>query len=205
MRSAPSHRRRAGAAIALAVALAVPAGAAETRALLRLAAHWTQPSDDVGFAGGTLEAEYAVGLAAALEVLLRPQVGLEVSYFSLHHDLLEMSDASVGDVGGLRMTPLTLMVNLHSQLGTRANLYVGAGFAYTDFGDLELRWPAGSSRTLDVEEDFALAAQFALDLPVGERWGMTFGCRYFEANAKTDELVLPVKPWIGWVGVQFQF
>lgn len=205
MRSALPHRRRAGATVALLAALALPAGASEPRTLLRLAAHWTQPSDDVGHAGGTLEAEYAVGLAASLEVLVRPQLGVELAYSTLHHDLLEMSAGGGRDVGGLRVTPLTLMANLHSQVGTRANLYFGAGVAYTDFGDLELRWPAGTARTLRVEPDFTLAAQFALDLPIGDRWGLTFGCKYFDAEAKTDELTLPVKPWIGWVGVQAQF
>jgi outer membrane protein W len=205
MRRAPSHRCRIAGAAALVVALALPAGAAEPRTLLRLVAHCTQPSDDVGHAGGTLEAEYAVGLAAALEVLVRPRLGVELAYASLHHDLLEVSADGGRDVGGLRVTPLTLMVNLHSQYGARANVYFGAGVAYTEFGDLDLRWPQGTARTLRVDEDLAVAAQFALDLPVGESWGLTFGCRYFEAKAKTDELDLPIKPWIGWVGVQFQF
>lgn len=204
MGQASRHRRRTGTALALVLATSLPA-AAEPRNLLRLAAHWTQPSDDVGHAGATLEAEYAVGFTAALEVLVRPQVGVELAYSSLRHHVLDMSAKPADHVGGLRVTPLTLMVNLHSQLATRANLYFGAGFAYTEFGDLELRWPAGTSRTLAVEQDLALAAQFALDLPVGARWGLTFGCRYFEAKAKTDELVLPIKPWIGWVGVQLQF
>lgn len=205
MRQASSYRRRVGAAVALAASLALPADAGEPRTLLRLAAHWTQPSADVGYGGGTLEAEYAVGLTASLEVLVRPQLGVELAYSTLHHDLLEMSADNGRDVGGLRVTPLTLMANLHSQVGTRANLYLGAGVAYTDFGDLELRWPAGTARTLRVEPDFTLAAQLALDLPIGDRWGLTFGWKYLEAKAKTDELTLPVKPWIGWVGVQAQF
>jgi outer membrane protein W len=205
MRRAPSHRIRAGSAAALVAALALPAGAAEPRTLLRVAAHWAQPSDDTGHAGGTLEVEYAVGLAAALEVLVRPRLGVELAYASLHHDLLEMSDDGGRDVGGLRVAPLTLMVNFHSQVGTRANLFLGAGLAYTEFGELELRWPEGTARKLRVEEDLTLAAQVALDLPIGDRWGLTFGRRYLEAKAKTAELVLPVKPWIGWVGVQAQF
>lgn len=205
MRQASSYRRRVGAAVALAASLALPADAGEPRTLLRLAAHWTQPSDDIGYAGGTLEAEFAVGLAASLEVLVRPRIGIELAYSTPHHDLLEMSDDGGRDVGGLRVTPLTLMANFHSQVGTRANLYLGTGVAYTDFGDLELRWPAGTARTLRVDPDLTLAAQFGLDLPIGDRWGLTFGCRYLDAKAKTDQLVLPVKPWIGWVGVQAQF
>lgn len=197
-------RRRWSLALLLQLAVAFPA-AAEPRNLLRLVAQWTQPSDDQGFSGVTLEVEYAVGAGYAWEFLVTPQIGIELAWSSVSHDVLWMSAGPNRDVGGLRMSPATLMVNLHSQPGTRANLYIGAGVAYTQFGDLELRAPYGATRTLSVEDDLRLAAQLAFELPFTRLWAVNFGARYFEAKARTIELTLPVKPWIGWVGVRLQF
>jgi outer membrane protein W len=198
----PPFRRRFG--LAALLFLAAPL-AAEPRHLVRTAVQWTQPSDDEGFDGATLEVEYAVGAGYAWEYLVTPQIGVELGWSSASHDVLRMSSGPNRDVGGLRISPATLMVNLHSQPGVRANLYVGAGVAYTSFGELELRAPLGPTRLLAVEDDLRLAAQLAMELPIARRWAVNLGARYFEAKAKSGELTLPVKPWVGWVGVRCAF
>jgi outer membrane protein W len=135
----------------------------------------------------SLGAQSALGGRLSFEYLFTERFGLEMSLASSQHDYVLMIVNGVPRGSDFRLTPLTLVGNLHFGDSKRVDPFFGAGVAYVTIGDFSAR---GNSVETTVDAELTWTAQFGMDISVKKNWGLALDVSYlnFRADAGAGEL-----------------
>lgn len=195
MRTRPSLTFAALAALALAApSLAL---AQEERNRFRIQAVSVDPSGSLDEGGLAAEVDRGSGIRLAWERIWNGRFGLELgAAFSSHE-----TSASLGGVdlaaGDLAVVPLTAAFNFHPWPERKLDLFVGAGLAAIDYGDVEFELPGSAPSEVSAATDLTWLIQAGLEFPIGPQYGLSLAVQYLGAEAELEldgSPVLPVEP-----------
>lgn len=135
----------------------------------------------------SLGAQSALGGRLSFEYLFTERFGLEMGLASSQHDYVLMIVNGVPRGSEFRLTPLTLVGNLHFGDSKRVDSFFGAGVAYVTIGDFSAR---GNSVETSVDAELTWTVQFGMDITMKKNWGLALGVSYlnFRADAGAGEL-----------------
>lgn len=195
---------------ALVISLLLPAVAsAQDAGRFRIQGLWANPTGDLKEDDVTIEADDAYGIRFAWEFLWSERFGLELGAATSDHDLLATSEGIEMNVADTRMTPITATINLHFAPGAQADFYVGVGAAYVLYDDVTVKVPDEPAEKFSVDDELTWMVQVGLDVPVGDRFGLTFAVQYIDteldAGSADDHTVVPIEPWVAAAGLLIHF
>jgi outer membrane protein W len=190
-------------ALALAVAAAVPAQAAQADYNLKIfgGVAYVSPLSDDSLEGiaDSVEASSEVGYEIGGEWKPFNRFGFEVSYLDAKHDV--EADGQV--IGEVSLRPWNFTLNWHVINGEHFNWYLGPTVAFVDWSSLELS--GGGSVDVDSETTFGLST--GIDFGITESFAIFGGLRWLDASVESDDLPnsVAVDPLFARVGVAFRF
>lgn len=184
----------------VALALMAPAASASSFKVFGAAAYIAPLSDtDISSIGNAVEASTALGWNAGLEWRFVNRIGLEFDATWADTDI----DSSNGTFGSVTMQPIALNLNFHFFPDKFFDLYAGAGFAYTNFDDIELT--GGGTAAVDSQSSWDL--QVGADFNLGDHFAIVLGVRYYDlaiqGSGGGEEL--PVDPLISRIGAAWRW
>lgn len=204
-------------ALLLALAAAPVHAASQGDWIFRAGASNVSPDDEsgevAGIPGSELEVDDAWALGLNLSYMLNDHWAVELlASTPFSHDI-EGNPVLVGegisDVGEIEHLPPTLSLQYHFQNGTALRPYVGLGINYTITTDEESHIPGVS---LDVDNEWAAAAQVGVDYELGNNWLINADVRYLDleldaelGGAIQDTVDVTVDPWVFTLAAGFIF
>lgn len=189
--------------LSMLVAAAAPPAAAQSWTF-RGGLAWVDPDLDVRETDGpariSLQSSSAIGAAVSAEYHFTDRFGLELGVLwaepeielriegiaiPLPDPIPPFPDEIVAS-GDLRITPLTVGLNVHFSPTAQVDLYLGPRVAYVDYGDLELTstlFGISSTDTVGTDDELGYGAGIGLDVPVGSgRWMVNAAADYLEVD-----------------------
>ena len=135
----------------------------------------------------SLGAQSALAERLAYEYLFTERFGLEVGLATSQHEYVLAIVNGVPRGSDFRLTPLSLVGNVHFGDSKRVDPFFGAGVAYVTIGDFSAR---GNSVETSVDAELTWTAQFGMDIFMKKNWGLAFDVSYlnFRADAGAGEL-----------------
>lgn len=122
----------------------------------------------------------AAGLTFNGTYLFAPHWGVELlAALPFQHDV---NLNGGGKVAAVKHLPPTISLQYHFNPGARVRPYVGAGLNYTLFFD-ERTTGALAGADLELDASFGLAAQFGLDVALGDAWLVNLDARWFDIDS----------------------
>jgi outer membrane protein W len=188
-------------ALLLAAAMAAPvAMAQDTNFKVFGAAAYVAPLSDTSISGvgDAIEASSELGWSAGFEWRINELFGLQLDATWADHDV----EASTGTLGSVTLQPLAATVNFHLINTKVVDFYVGGGFAYVNFGDLET-----ASGDLNTDAESTWQIQAGLDIGLSEWFFITAGLRYYDLSVQVDGVPdeVAIDPLVTTVGVGFRW
>lgn len=203
----------------LALALAVPSAAQESPWQLRAGATWLDA--DATLAGrifdlGSVSARTsgALGLSLGLEYRVSPRLGVELGVQTAEPDVdPDPIDAVIQifppppilviEPTSLRVTPVTLGLNVHLSPDKPVDVYFAPLLAWVGYGDLRL---TGGFQLIDgdqiigpittnlgVGDDFTFGARIGADVRVGDRpWAVSGAVTWIDTRIGVQNVPVPV-------------
>ena len=141
---------------------------------------------DFGTTTETVEVAGAMGWSLGGEWRWIRQLGLELVYAGVTHDIEVDGDA----VGEADMSSIDVTLNVHFLDSQRLDLYGGPTISFTDWGELSLD-AGGMALTgeddLDVEGKSAWGLSAGVDIGLAERFAIVVGVRWLNQEIDLGE------------------
>lgn len=151
---------------------------------------------DIQSIGNAIEASDELGWNAGFE-FRGGRFGLEIDAAWADSDI----ESSAGTFGSVTFQPIAANLNFHIFSNMVFDLYLGAGFAYTNFDDIDLS--TGGSAT--TEADSSWDVQVGLDINIGDHFAVILGVRYYDLTLESSGTEFAVDPLVTRVGLAFRF
>jgi outer membrane protein W len=117
-----------------------------------------------------------------------------------------------GELGSLRITPLSVTVHFHFAPRSRISPWAGGGLAYVLAGELALADPDGDrSGRIEVDDEITVIANAGFDFRISPTFAVGLDTRYvpfrpaFRGVGDRDDAELRLSPWIVSIGARFRF
>ena len=175
------------ALLVIALAASVPASAQTIDVFARGVRSAPEGSSTVR--GGAAKIELASGNGGEVGVNLfwGGRLSTELAVASVQHNLDATAFGEHVDLGATRVTPVSLLFQLHSNPKGTVDFHAGAGAAIVIMGDIadtaELQLLGVQS--IRFHDRVAPAADAGLDLRLTPRWALTIAAKYFDIHSKT--------------------
>ena len=149
----------------------------------------SSPSEIFHSGGVLLGLEDAPGARFAWEHKFSDRFGLEVGAATSDHDFALSSGSHGSRETSFRMTPLTLMGNLHFADSDRVDPFFGGGLAYVFVTDYV---PLGETESVSVDPELTWTVQYGIDIALGKRelfqplarkWNLALSVSYLPQSA----------------------
>jgi outer membrane protein W len=175
------------ALLVIALAVSMPATAQTIDVFVRGVRSAPEGSSTVR--GGAAKIELASGNGGEVGVNLfwGGRLSTELAAASVQHDLDATAFGQHVDLGATRVTPISLLFQLHSNPQGTVDLHVGAGAAIVIIKDIantpELQLLG--VQAIRFHDRIAPAADAGLDLHLTPHWALTIAARYLDIRSKT--------------------
>jgi outer membrane protein W len=168
-----------------------------------------------GEGDGGIELSDGSGFGVSLRFDRGGRLSTELAVFSIASAarLVPASPGPIdGDLGSLRITPLSVTVHFHLAPRSRISPWAGAGLAYVLAGELARVGPDGDgSGRIEVDDEITVVANAGFDFRISPTFAVGLDTRYvpfrpaFHGVGDRDDAELRLSPWIVSVGARFRF
>lgn len=162
------------------------------------------PKIDVEVAPGVVEHARAEvdddwGWYADYERMIASKWGLKFGANWSEQDIDVSGGDRTGHFGALQAIPLTANILFHPAPLSHVDFYVGGGFAYVMFDDMDIDndFGPGGRDTLDIDDDKTWNAQIGVDFRFGDSaFGLNLDAKYIQMSGDSELGDIEVDPLI---------